>query len=124
MKTILLVDDDAQIRALLREILSIETYAITEATNGAEGLALAMKKKFDLIITDRAMPEMDGLAMLKALKDSRRLVPSLMISAYGEEKTWGDAVSYGAVDYLLKPFQADEILQIVKKTLTSGGKAA
>lgn len=121
MATILVVDDDAQTRGLLREILSSGSYEILEAADGRQGLEIAKKQKIDLIITDRDMPLMNGLEMLKALKDSGRLIPSLMVSGYGEEKMWGDAIAYGAMDYLLKPFKTDDIVKRVKKTL-SGGK--
>jgi DNA-binding NtrC family response regulator len=116
-KTILVVDDDEKIRTLLREILGSRKYRILEAQNGREALDVIHRETVDLIITDRAMPMMDGLDLLKKLQEEKREIPSLMISAYGDETMWGQAIGLGAEDYLLKPFSTESVMKIVKKKL-------
>ncbi len=122
-KTILVVDDEAISRELLREILTPEGYAVLEAQDGREALEQLEKNAVDLMITDRQMPGMDGMTLLKELKARKRKVPALMVSAYGEDSFWGEAVGLGALDYVTKPFKPDEVLKIVAKGL-KGGKAA
>jgi CheY-like chemotaxis protein len=116
-QTILVVDDDPTGRALLREILVEDGYAVLEAEDGEFALELIETKPVDLVITDRSMPRMDGLELLAKLKENEKTIPSLVISAYGEEALWGQAIGLGAVDYLLKPFKAEDVLKIVSKAL-------
>lgn len=112
-----MVDDDPTGRALLREILVEDGYAVLEAEDGEFALELIETKPVDLVITDRSMPRMDGLELLAKLKENEKTIPSLVISAYGEEALWGQAIGLGAVDYLLKPFKAEDVLKIVSKAL-------
>ena len=116
-RTILVVDDDPTGRALLREILVEVGYNVLEAEDGEFALELLEKRPVDLLITDRAMPRLDGLELLAKLKEKELSIPSLVISAYGEETLWGQAIGLGAVDYLLKPFKAEDVLKIVSKAL-------
>ena len=116
-KKILLVDDDIKIRALLREILDVLPYDVVEAADGKEALERLALQPVDLIITDRSMPHMDGLEFLKNLRQTDKTVPVLMMSAYGDEELWGEAVELGVEDYLLKPFDPDSVLKIVKGKL-------
>jgi len=118
-KTILVVDDDPTGRALLREILLQDGYSVLEAEDGEFALELIDQKPVDLLITDRSMPRMDGLELLASLKRKQKAIPSLVISAYGEETFWGQAIGSGAVDYLLKPFKPEDVLKIVHKALES-----
>jgi DNA-binding NtrC family response regulator len=116
-KTILVVDDDPASRTLLREILREESFDIVEAEDGELALELLESKPVDLVITDRAMPRLGGMELLAKMQEKGKTIPTLVISAYGEETFWGQAIGLGAVDYLLKPFQADDVLRIVRKAL-------
>lgn len=116
-KTILIVDDDEKIRTLLREILGTRKYQIVEAQNGREALDVIQREPVHLVITDRSMPVMDGLDLLKKLHEDKPEIPSLMISAYGDEELWGAAIGLGAEDYILKPFSTESVMKIVKKKL-------
>lgn len=116
-KTILIVEDEDASRALLREVLVSAGYSVLEAMDGLQALVVLGKQKVDLVITDRAMPGMGGLELLKKMKEKKIPVPSLMISGYGEEAMWGQAIGYGARDYILKPFQEEPVLALVKKIL-------
>lgn len=116
-KTILVVDDDPASRSLLREILLEDGYQILEAEDGEGALEIIAKKPVDLLITDRSMPRLGGLELLAKLQALKKVIPSLMISGYGEEAFWGQAIGSGAIDYVLKPFKAADVLKMVRKAL-------
>ena len=101
---------------LLREMLSVE-YTIDEAEDGREALEMLRKDHYDLLITDRDMPYINGLELLRLLREEQRVVPSLVISAFGEERLWAKAIGLGAGDYIVKPFSAKDVLRAVKKQL-------
>jgi len=111
------VDDDSDSRALLREILEDEGYSVVEAADGLEALERLKAPPVDLVVTDRAMPKLDGMALLAKLHELHATLPVLMISGYGEETLWGQAIGRGAKDYLLKPFKAEVVLAQIKKYL-------
>jgi len=117
VKKILVVDDDVKMRGLLKEILSTFSCEVLEANDGQEALDLLAKQTVDLVITDRAMPIMDGLEFLKQLRREDTQTPVLMLSAYGDEELWASAVGLGVEDYIVKPFAADDVLKIVKVKL-------
>ncbi len=118
MLKILIVDDDKNARVLLHDILSAEGYSLLQAENGRQALEMIGSETVALIITDRTMPEMDGLDLLRKLKERQVHIPTIMISAYGEEKLWGQALELGAQDYLVKPYKTQEVIALVKKTLS------
>jgi CheY-like chemotaxis protein len=120
MKTILVADDDQHTRELLGEILRGEGFHVLEALDGDQALKLIEKQPVDLLITDRTMPVLGGLELLRRLQQDKRSIPSLMISAYGEEELWGEAIGLGARDYILKPFKAGEVVALVKKVFSGG----
>lgn len=117
-KRILVVDDDDTARILLREILTPAGYHVIEAHDGEEALSLLDKPGgVDLVLTDRSMPVMDGMTFLKVMRDRKMDVPTIMVSAFGEDDIWGEAMGQGAKDYLLKPSRPEEVLRLVKKYL-------
>jgi CheY-like chemotaxis protein len=116
-KKILIVDDDPTMRSLLREILTGRRYDVVEAQDGQEALDKIHKETIDLLITDRAMPGMGGLDLLRALREEKREIPALLISAYGDEELWASAIGLGAEDYLLKPFSTESVMRVVKRKL-------
>jgi DNA-binding NtrC family response regulator len=120
-KTILVVDDDAHSRSLLREILGEDGYRVLEAADGESAWEILDKNRVELVITDRSMPRLGGLELLARLREQKKTIPVLVISGYGEESLWGQAIGLGALDYLLKPFQSDEVRTLVRKAL-SGAK--
>ena len=122
MKTILIVDDDAASRKLLREILTEENYDVVEAADGLIALALLEKRAVHLLIADRSMPGLGGLELLTKIREKNIMVPALMVSAYGEESFWSQAIGLGAVDYLLKPFKAEDVLKAAQKAMNNTKK--
>jgi two-component system response regulator AtoC len=114
-KRILVVDDEESMRHMLSLILKREGYAVLTAGGGEEALALVEGKLFDFILLDVVMPGMDGLALLKTLKDRKVDATVIMMSAHGNLETAVEAMKTGAYDYISKPFRPDEILLTLRK---------
>ncbi|MDE3035728.1 MAG: sigma-54-dependent Fis family transcriptional regulator, partial [Nitrospirota bacterium] len=114
---VMIVDDDAETLALLREITAKEGYQVATASSAEEALALAAREQPDVVITDLNMPGMDGLSLLAELRT--RIPDTLVIlaTAYGSLKTAVDGIKAGAFDYLSKPFIVDEIRLVVRRAL-------
>ena len=113
---ILIADDEANIRRVLGAILEREGYEVTTVANGREALA-AMNPEVAAVITDLKMPEMDGMALLRQLGADHPDVPVVMITAHGSVESAVEAVKLGAFDYLEKPFEQEQIQQIVTKAV-------
>ena len=114
MAKILIVDDEAGIRRILRDILELEKYQITEATNGVEALVKVKKEKFDLIILDIKMPQMDGMDVLDRIQVLIPEVPVIMISGHADIDTAVDAVKKGAFDFISKPLDLNRLLITIR----------
>lgn len=127
MAKLLIIDDERGIRNTLREILADEGHEVDVAENGKQGLEMAHAKAYDLIFSDIKMPEMDGMEVLKALKEptpdpsleGREDCPVVMISGHGDIETAVQALKMGAYDFLLKPLDLNRILITTKNALES-----
>jgi DNA-binding NtrC family response regulator len=121
MAKLLIIDDERGIRNTLREILTDEGHEVEVAENGKQGLEMAQAKAFDLIFSDIKMPEMDGIEVLKALKEGEEAIdtPIVMISGHGDVETAVQALKLGAYDFLLKPLDLNRILITTKNALES-----
>ena len=117
--TILIVDDDEQIRELLSAILEAEGYTVLTADNGAEGISVAKEKLPSLILSDIKMPRKTGIELCKALKtnDKTRHIPIIMLSSAGQMKEIEDALFNGAGSYITKPSDRKHILDSVSAAL-------
>jgi two-component system chemotaxis response regulator CheY len=118
--SILTVDDSASIRQAIRIALTGAGYAVSEAANGAEGLAKAEAGAFDLIITDLNMPVMDGLTMIRELRSRGKAVgvPIVFLSTESEDGAKQQAKAAGATGWMTKPFEAEQLIRIARKVLT------
>jgi len=116
-KTILVVDDAAFMRMMIRDILAREGYVIQEAVNGRDAIEKYRETHPDLVTLDITMPEVDGIEALQAIKQIDPDARVLMVSAMGQQKLIVDALEAGAADFLVKPFQPTKVLQTVKKCL-------
>ena len=119
---ILVVDDEALIRTVIKEYCSNNDYEVFEATSGKEALELLLKNKYDLMILDIMMPEMDGFSMLKELPKERR-IPTIVLSARGEEYDKLAGFDLGIDDYVTKPFSPKELMARIKAVLSRSGKS-
>jgi two-component system, OmpR family, KDP operon response regulator KdpE len=114
--TVLLVEDDSQIRRFLRASLSSQGYRLLEATSGEEGLSLAASQRPDLIILDLGLPDLDGLEVTRRLRQWTT-TPVLVLSARGKERDKIAALDAGADDYVTKPFGVGELLARMRVAL-------
>lgn len=117
---ILIIDDEAPIRASLKEILEYENFQVMEAEDGAEGLKLATKFAFDVVFCDIKMPKMDGLEVLDALVEKGIDGRVIMISGHGTVETAVQAIKVGAFDFIQKPLDLNRILLTVRHALDQG----
>ena len=108
--SVLLVDDDASIRDSLRMILEYEGYRVEEAPSGSAAIARVADSMPDAVLLDIKMPEMDGLAVLRALRERGYDMPVLMVSGHGDVATAVEAARRGAYDFFEKPLQRDRVL--------------
>jgi len=113
---VLVVDDEPPIRKLLRMGLSTQGYEILDAPNGRVALELVAQKP-DLIILDLGLPDIDGLELLRQLRQTNEGVPIVVLSSRGEEAAKVAALDLGADDYVTKPFGMDELLARIRAAL-------
>lgn len=116
MNQILLVDDDVGLSELLTQLLELEGFAVTQAFDGEEGVALALDKAFDLILLDVMLPKLNGFDVLKAIRKQKH-TPVLMLTARGDEIDRVIGLEIGADDYLPKPFNDRELVARIRAIL-------
>jgi two-component system response regulator AtoC len=130
---VLIVDDEPNLRKILSAQLSRDGYDVLTAEDGEQGLAQLRDHHIDLVITDLKMPKVDGMTLLRRALQEDPDLPVVMITAHGTVDTAVEALKIGAFDYLTKPFDKDEVRQIVAKALktrqlagaeASGGQTA
>lgn len=115
---ILIVDDAAFMRMMIKDILGKNGYEVVgEAQDGAVAVEKYKELKPDLVTMDITMPEMDGIAALKEIKKFDPNAKVIMCSAMGQQAMVIDAIQAGAKDFIVKPFQADRVIEAIKKTL-------
>ena len=121
--TILIVDDEARIRALITKYAAFEGYASEEAENGMQAVEKCREKKYDLIIMDVMMPELDGFSAVREIRKEQN-TPVIMLSARGEEYDRIHGFEIGVDDYVVKPFSPKELMMRVSAVLKrSAGQA-
>ena len=117
-KRILVCDDAAFMRMMIKDILTKNGYEIAgEAENGAVAVTKYAETKPDLVMLDITMPEMDGIEALKAIKAADSGAKVIMCSAMGQQAMVIESIQAGAKDFIVKPFQADRVLEAVKKVV-------
>ena len=117
-KNILIVDDAALMRMMIKDILTKNGYnVIGEAENGAKAFEKYNELKPDLVLMDITMPEVDGIAALKKIKGADPNALIIMCSAMGQQAMVIEAIQGGAKDFIVKPFQPDRVLEAVKKVI-------
>jgi PleD family two-component response regulator len=114
--SVLVVDDDESIRSLLTTVLRMAGYAVTSARTGADALERLAEDVPDVIVSDVMMPDMDGFALVEALRrdQATQRIPLIFLTALGEKSNVVEGLGLGADDYISKPFQVDELLARVR----------
>lgn len=114
---ILVVEDEKEIRELLKKTLEAECFAVDEAEDGELGLKMAQVNYYDLIILDNMMPKKDGLEVCRELRLDGKAVPILMLSVKSEAITKSILLNTGADDYMTKPYSVDELIARIRALL-------
>ena len=120
MSTILIVDDDDQLRKSFEKLLSEEGYEVKSAPSGEAGLKVVQSDILDLVILDMRLPGMNGLETFQAIHQIEPKLPVIMMTAYGTTETAIEATKLGAFDYILKPFDVPEMLAVIAQALEAG----
>lgn len=117
-KNILICDDAAFMRMMIKDILTKNGYNVAgEAENGARAVEKYNELKPDLVLMDITMPEMDGIQALKKIKENDPSALIIMCSAMGQQAMVIESIQAGAKDFIVKPFQADRVLEAVQKVV-------
>ena len=116
-KQVLIVDDEPNLRKILAAQLSRDGYDVLLAEDGEQGLTVLREHHIDLVVTDLKMPKIDGMTLLREAVKEQPDLPVVMITAHGTVDTAVEALKLGAFDYLTKPFDKDEVRQVVAKAL-------
>jgi two-component system response regulator (stage 0 sporulation protein F) len=114
---ILIVDDQFGIRVLLTEIFQSEGFTTFQASNGVQALSAVEKEQPGLVLLDMKIPGMDGLEILKRMKERNEEVKVIIMTAYGELDMIQEALESGAITHLAKPFDIDKVVETVSKEL-------
>jgi DNA-binding response OmpR family regulator len=122
MQKILVVDDEAKIRTVIREYAEFNGYKVSEAADGMSAVAMCKRETFDMVIMDIMMPRLDGFSACKEIKKLKDL-PVIMLSARGEEYDKLFGFELGVDDYVVKPFSPKELMARVNAVLTRRGGA-
>lgn len=117
-KNILIVDDAAFMRMMIKDILTKNGYNVVgEAENGLKAVEKYNELKPDLVLMDITMPELDGIGALKKIKEADPNARIIMCSAMGQQAMVIESIQAGAKDFIVKPFQGDRVLEAVKKVV-------
>ncbi len=117
MSSVLVIDDKESVRQMLSKTLESEGYEVDVARDGMDGLRKAKEKRFDLVLTDLKLPQMDGLEVLSSMKELDPDLSVIVMTAYGTIETAVQAIKQGAFDYLAKPFDPDHLNFLIKRAL-------
>jgi len=125
-RSILVVEDDAVALDLLEEILKRNDFRVWVASSVDRAITVLERVTVDLVLSDIRMPEKGGMDLLRHLKANRPEIPVVLLSAFGDEHLWVEALSSGAVDLIPKPFKKQEIIDVINRALVpssgQGGK--
>ncbi len=117
---VLVVDDEAKMRRVLELMLRQMGCRVDTAANGREALNFLDRQSVDLVITDLKMPQLDGMGLLRHLREQDNEIPVIVITAYGTVENAVEAMKQGAFDYLLRPFELDTLEAVVQRALKVG----
>ncbi|NOY65197.1 MAG: sigma-54-dependent Fis family transcriptional regulator [Nitrospirae bacterium] len=114
---VLVIDDEAIVRVSCERVLRPEGFEVVVTSRGDEAIELLEKEPYDVVLTDLKMPDMDGLEVLKIIKERWPDIQVIIITGYGTISTAVQAIKMGAYEYIEKPFTPQDILQVVEKVI-------
>jgi CheY-like chemotaxis protein len=117
MAAIIIIEDSAYTRAKMRAVLEAEGHEIVEASNGTRGLQIVFAGNPDCVILDLIMPEIDGIKLLKAIRDKDSKIPVLVVTADIQESVRQQCMDMGATAFLSKPVKEEELRSTVRKII-------
>lgn len=118
---LLIVEDDAEMRDLLRKVLEKEGYRISVAGDGREAIASLSRKPYDLVVTDMLMPDDGGLELLRAIRQIHPPLPVIIITAFGDWGSYSRALELGAAAFISKPLKMAELIAAIQIALAGSG---
>ena len=121
---LLIVDDDGEMRDLLRKVLEKEGYRVSVAGDGREALAMLARGTFDLVVTDMLMPHDGGLELLQILHHVHPTLPVIIVTAFGDWHSYTRALELGAAAFISKPLRMSELIAAVHNALAGRGATA
>lgn len=118
-KTILVVDDSNAVRQSVAFILEQAGYSVVQAVDGLDGLSKASAQKFDLIITDVNMPNLDGIGLVRKIRENpdNKFLPIIVLTTEAQKTKMDEGKEAGATGWIVKPFDSDKLLGVVKKVI-------
>jgi two-component system, chemotaxis family, chemotaxis protein CheY len=118
-KTVLVVDDSSAIRESVSYVLDQAGYGVVQAQDGLDGLSKLDGKKFDLIITDVNMPNLDGIGLVRKVRENPeyKFVPIIVLTTESQKSKMDEGKAAGATGWIVKPFSADKLLAVVRKLI-------
>jgi len=119
LNKILIVDDELNMRLVLQAMLKKERYAVATAPDGLEALKILKVNLIDVVVTDLKMPKLDGLGLLDCMIRNYPSIPVIIITAHGTVATAVDALKKGAFDYITKPFEQDDLRNVIQKAINT-----
>jgi two-component system, NtrC family, response regulator AtoC len=117
LNKILIVDDELNMRLVLQAMLRKEGYQVAAASDGLDALKILKAGPIDVVVTDLKMPKLDGLGLLNRMIQDYPAIPVIMITAHGTVATAVDALKKGAFDYITKPFEQDDLKNVIQKAI-------
>jgi len=117
LRKILVIDDEQNIRKMLTRVLSPEGFIVKEANNGLEAIKRLQEENYSLVLLDLKMPGLNGIETLKEIRENDLNLPVIMMSAYGSIPEAVEAMKLGALDYLIKPFDIEELKIIINRAI-------
>jgi DNA-binding NtrC family response regulator len=114
---VLVVDDQIGVLESFKEILKIKDYEVTGFQSGKDAIESMKTTKYDFAFVDLKMPEMDGIEVLKKIKESDHTVEVIIVTAYASEESFANAITLGAMEYLRKPFLMGEVYALAERAL-------
>lgn len=118
-QVILIVDDEEGLREGLSKLLESEGYAALSAESGEQALQILQQSHIDLVLTDMRMPGMDGIELLKKIRERHPNVGVIILTGYGQIESYIEAMNFGAIEYVSKPFKVNELKFIINKVLNN-----